>query len=195
VAFNVRKAVTGGRLGAGRAIVGQVGAKARRVLSRGLRAAGARGRAGRQAGDANRSDGVFRADLSGFNQVPPILSPGKGTFRLQVAGDGMSAQYELSFSNLTTRAVVSHIHFGHPTDNGGIMVFLCGGGGKPDCPGRGGTVTGTITADDVVAVPGQGVAAGDLAGVVDIIRRGLAYVNVHTEQFPDGEIRGQIVPA
>lgn len=193
MAFNVRKAVAG-RVRTGRAIVGQVGTKARRVLARGLRAGTSRGRTNSKANDANRSGGVFRAELRGFNQVPPILSPGTGTFRMRVADDGMSAEYELSFSNLTTPAVVSHIHFGHPTDNGGIMVFLCGGGGKPACPGRGGTVTGTITAGDVVAVPGQGVAAGDLAGVLDIIRRGLAYVNVHTEQFPDGEIRGQIVP-
>lgn len=194
MAFNVRKTVSGGRLGAGRAIVGQVGAKAKRVLARGLRGGTGRSRAGSRANDANGSGGVFRAELRGFNQVPPILSPGTGTFRLQVADDGMSAEYELSFSNLTTPAAVSHIHFGHPTDNGGIMVFLCGGG-KPVCPGRGGTVAGTITADDVLAVPAQGLAAGDLASVLDIIRRGLAYVNVHTEQFPDGEIRGQIVPA
>jgi hypothetical protein len=53
-------------------------------------------------------------------------------------------------------------------------------------------VTGTISASDVLAIPGQGLAAGDLASMVRAIRAGFAYVNVHTTNFPSGEIRGQI---
>lgn len=134
----------------------------------------------------------FRAELAGFNQVPPILTPGSGSFRARLAANGRSIRYQLSFSNLTSSAGAAHIHFGHTTDNGGIMAFLCGGGDKPACPDRGGTIVGTIEPEDVLAIPSQGLEAGDFTALLRIIRAGLAYVNVHTANFPDGEIRGQI---
>ncbi len=53
-------------------------------------------------------------------------------------------------------------------------------------------MTGTIVASDVVGPTAQGIAAGDLASVLRAIRAGMAYANVHTSTFPNGEIRGQI---
>jgi hypothetical protein len=77
--------------------------------------------------------------------------------------------------------------------NGGVVFFLCGGGGKPACPAStSGTVTGTVLAADVVALAAQGIAAGDLAAVLQMIRAGLGYANMHTPLHPGGEIRGQI---
>jgi len=43
-----------------------------------------------------------------------------------------------------------------------------------------------------LAIAPQGLAAGDLAGVLKAIREGVAYVNIHSANFPNGEIRGQI---
>jgi hypothetical protein len=43
-----------------------------------------------------------------------------------------------------------------------------------------------------MAIPEQGVEAGDLAGVIRAIRSGVTYANVHTVNFPTGEIRGQL---
>lgn len=143
-------------------------------------------------GPSNGSPATFHAQLSGFHQVPPVLSPGSGSFRAKLADDGMSLKYELVFANLTTPAAVAHIHFGHRTDNGGIMAFLCGGGNQPVCPGEGGSVAGNIGPADVLAIPEQGLPAGDLASVIRLMRSGLVYVNVHTANFPDGEIRGQV---
>lgn len=133
---------------------------------------------------------MLRAELSGFAQVPPVLTPASGTFRARLNGDVL--EYELTYEGLSSDALAAHIHFGHPTDNGGILVFLCGGGDAPACPLREGTVRGTISAGDILAIPEQGVAAGDVQGVLRIVQAGLAYVNVHTQNFPDGEIRGQI---
>lgn len=54
------------------------------------------------------------------------------------------------------------------------------------------SISGTITASNVVAVTSQGVSAGEFSAVVSALRRGLAYVNVHTSTSPGGEIRSQL---
>lgn len=136
--------------------------------------------------------GQLVADLTGFEEVPPRLTEGRGAFRARIAPDGASIEYELSVANLTSPATEAHIHFGQPGVNGEIFVFLCGGEEAPSCPGMRGTVRGTITAEDILAVPSQGLMAQDLQGALRIIRAGLAYVNVHTSRFPAGEIRGQV---
>lgn len=135
---------------------------------------------------------VFRTELSGFEEVPPILTQGTGSFRAQVARGGNSISYELTFSNLTAPSTVAHIHIGQRGVAGPVAVFLCGGGSKPDCPGVGGTISGTILPEDVLAVPEQGLAAGDMAGLLRFMRAGVTYVNVHSTTFPAGEIRGQL---
>jgi hypothetical protein len=76
--------------------------------------------------------------------------------------------------------------------NGGVYAFLCGGGGKPVCPSAGGTVEGVITATDILAVPDQGIIAGDFSAAVRAIASGDTYANVHSAIFPAGEIRGQV---
>lgn len=133
---------------------------------------------------------LLRADLRGFSQVPPVLTEARGTFRARLTENAV--EYELTYEGLSSDAIAAHIHFGHPTDNGGILIFLCGGDDTPACPLREGTVRGTITAANILAIPEQGVAAGDVNGLLRIVRAGLAYVNVHTQNFPDGEIRGQV---
>jgi hypothetical protein len=131
-----------------------------------------------------------QARLDGFQQVPSILSDGKGTFEAKISKDSTTISYTLTYTGLSSAVTMAHIHFGQSGVNGGIMVWLCGGV-KPACPASG-TVTGTITAADIVAIPAQGIAAGDFAGAVRAIESGNTYVNVHTSNFPSGEIRGQI---
>ena len=72
------------------------------------------------------------------------------------------------------------------------MFFLCGGGGQAACPSSAGTVTGTVTAANIIGPSGQGVAPGEFQEAIDAMRNGSAYANVHTSAFPSGEIRGQI---
>ena len=149
----------------------------------------ARRASGRERGEA-RPGRTFRARLSGFSEVPPILTGATGSFEARVTDKGI--EYTLTYQNLTTPTLFAHIHFGQPGVNGDIIAFLCGGGTKGACPDREGTVQGVIRAEDILEIPSQGLSAGDLEGALRIIRSGTAYVNVHTEAFPAGEIRGQI---
>jgi len=129
------------------------------------------------------------AHLSGAEQVPVVQTAGTGQFQGTAAGSN-SITYRLSFSGLSSPVTAAHIHLGKKGTNGGVIVFFCGGGGRPPCPPTGGTVTGTITAANVIAT--EGMKQGDLAAVIQAMMNGETYVNVHTTKYKDGEIRGQI---
>ncbi len=136
---------------------------------------------------------VLGASLRGANEVLPINTQATGRFRATIHEDG-TIDFTLTYSGLSATPTVSHIHFGQPFVIGGPMIFLCGGGGQPACPSTlAGTITGTITAANVVGPAAQGVSAGDLASALRIIiRQGEGYVNLHSTKFPAGEIRGQV---
>jgi hypothetical protein len=144
-----------------------------------------------KAQDASTSAGVkLSAHVNGFQNVPATLSAGTGTFTGTLTSTSLTFTY--TFSGLSSDVTAAHIHFGQLLVNGGIVVFFCGGGGKPACPTAGGTITGTITAADVMAVPTQVVNAGDFSALTKMLLSGTAYVNVHTVNAPAGEIRGQV---
>lgn len=132
----------------------------------------------------------FRADLNGWKEIPSVVSTGEGTFRGTLVGN--TIEYTLRYTNLETDALFSHIHIGGRHENGGVSVFLCGGGGKPSCPLRSGEVSGVIVPADVVGPVSQGVLAGEFDDLLLAMRRGEAYVNVHSQRSPGGEIRGQV---
>ena len=72
-----------------------------------------------------------------------------------------------------------------------------GPAGTPPCPGQGGTVSGFVTADQVIAgaTASQQLPARALDAVIDAMLSGVAYANVHTTASPGGEIRGQVIGA
>ena len=144
----------------------------------------------------------YKARLSGFfeigaltNNTGAILTNGTGKLTLDV--DQNSATYSLTYSGLGSNVTQAHFHFGKVHVAGGIYVFLCsnlgnGPAGTPACPAAGGTVTGTITAASILAVPGQNIAAGDFGALLDALGSNTTYANIHTVKFPAGEIRGQV---
>jgi CHRD domain len=133
----------------------------------------------------------FSASLSGANEVPPINTAGMANFEMSKQ-QGMIT-FSLSFSGLSSSLTLAHLHFAPSKVAGGVMIFLCGGGGQPDCPAvTDGTITGTITAANVTGPTTQGIDVGDLDSALDAVRTGLSYVNMHTTNFAGGEIRGQL---
>ena len=139
---------------------------------------------------AHSATELFSANLSGENEVPPINTAGSATFHMEI---GSTITFSLTFSGLSSPLTASHLHFAPTNVAGGVMIFLCGGGGQPDCPAAtSGTITGTITAANVVGPTTQGIAVGDLDSALEAVREGLAYANMHTTNFAGGEIRGQV---
>jgi len=151
---------------------------------------------------------TFKARLRGLNETPgPVATQATGSFTATLSSDGSTLSYTVSYSNLNAQVLVSHIHFGFPKETGGVMVFLCGpaagaAGGPPAgfpnppaCPDTtSGTVSGTVTVANVVGPNSQGITpAADFAKVVQAMREGAAYVNVHSTRSPGGEIRGPVV--
>jgi hypothetical protein len=158
----------------------------------------------------NRGQRVFRAQLSGYSEVPASLStPARGQFYAILNKEGTELTYWLSYSGFTVTVNQSHIHFGQHHTNGGISAWLCKNpnttppivptdpvvaGQTPDCQQQGTSspITATISNADVVGPAGQGIAIGEFAELLAAMRAGIAYVNVHSAAFPGGEIRGQI---
>jgi hypothetical protein len=151
-------------------------------------------------GGASGNKTMVKADmLTGYQEATPAgnASDGSGTFEATIDEDANppTISYTLTYVGLSGPALFSHIHFGNRYDSGGIAAFLCGGGSKQPCPAgttSEATVTGTITPADVIGPTAQGIGAGDFQKLVDAMRAGVTYVNVHTPKFPAGEIRGQI---
>ncbi|PYT19628.1 MAG: hypothetical protein DMG57_44690 [Acidobacteria bacterium] len=135
----------------------------------------------------------LKAKLSGFQEVPASISTaGNGEFSATVNESETVITYDLEYADLEGGAVLfAHVHIGQKATAGGVMFFLCGGGGKPACPSSG-KVTGTVVAADVIGPAGQGISPGQLAEAIRAMRAGAAYANVHTTTYPTGEIRGQI---
>ena len=148
-------------------------------------------------------DQTVRARLSGYQETPVTLNTtASGEFTARVHDGETAIDYELTYRDTGSAVTQAHIHFGRPAIGGGIVLFLCTNLGNapagvptpPACPAAPATVTGTLTAADVIAVAGQGIDSGTtgFAQILRAIRAGAAYANVHTTGRPSGEIRGSL---
>jgi hypothetical protein len=127
----------------------------------------------------------FGAHLSGGNEVPAVDSGGQGQAIFRVDGDEVHFKLIVAHLDEITQA---HIHCAPAGVNGPVKVFLFGL--VPTGVDSNGILsTGTFTADDFTgACPG----IETIDDLVAAMASGGAYVNVHTIDFPGGEIRGQI---
>jgi hypothetical protein len=159
---------------------------------------------------------VFSGKLAGFHETPAVVSAGSGHVRVVISDDEQSIRYELSYGGLEGidpsaggnvaggKVLFAHIHIGQRNVAGGVVVFFCGGGKssvtQAACP-QSGTVSGTWTAADVLAVGTNGAQGIDpantnedaFARLIKAIRAGKTYANVHSTRSPSGEIRGQLL--
>jgi hypothetical protein len=135
------------------------------------------------AGAATSSTG-FAATLLGSNEVPPNASPASGSAFVVLSGDGTpgnpySISYSLTYSGLVANRTASHFH---------------------------GPATPAVNAPVIFGIATAGPTSGTISGVwdntsspalnathVNYLMTGQLYFNVHSQTYPGGEIRGQIL--
>jgi hypothetical protein len=132
------------------------------------------------------AQGVFMTKLSGKEVVPTVETKAMGEADFRLSTDGKQLTYILKLMDIENVSA-AHIHTGVVGKNGGPVAGLFAGPKKWGMF-SGELAKGTITDKDLIG-PLAGKTVGDL---VKLIKDGGAYVNVHTDKYPDGEVRGQI---
>jgi CHRD domain-containing protein len=124
----------------------------------------------------------FGFNLTGSEEVPPVQTNATGMAEISaytVAGDSIT--YSVNATNIKD-VTAGHIHFGKQGENGPIVFTMF----KYDPPRNEVSETGTITADKLEGpMAGKRVFDVALAG-----SNGSLYMNIHTLENPNGEIRG-----
>ena len=133
---------------------------------------------------AQESEQKFTAKLSGKEEVPPNGSPSTGFAWVKITDDKI--RYEVNVTDMD-KVNAAHIHLAEAGKNGPVVLTLFKGGPTEQ-------VNGTLGEANVTASNLEGPMKGkDVTDLVTAIKNGTTYVNVHTTDFPDGEIRGQLL--
>jgi hypothetical protein len=139
---------------------------------------------------ASAGNADFTAQLTGGEQVPAVTTTASGTASFSLNSDGTELHYKLTVAGLSD-VTMAHLHLGAMAGNGPPVAWLYPSAPPPkqiDGPSNGVLSEGSITAADLKG-PLAGKTIGDL---VAAIKAHNIYVNVHTKEHGDGEIRGQV---
>ncbi|CAI8934783.1 MULTISPECIES: CHRD domain-containing protein [Bacillus] len=128
----------------------------------------------------------FLTRLTGREEVPLVKTDACGLVLFRFNNDFTGLRFKLVLNDIEI-LTAAHIHLGMRGENGQIVAFLFGPVTSGISVNRG-VVTGIIVESDLTG-PLQGISLLDLARKMEI---GNSYVNAHTENHPNGEIRGQI---
>ncbi len=135
---------------------------------------------------AMAASSTFKAKLRGKEVVPAVMTKAKGDAEFKLSKDGTELIYILKLKGIEN-VTAAHIHTGKMGESGGPVAGLFAGP-KKEGKFSGVLAKGTITDKDLIGP----LAGKTVADLVAMIKDGDAYVNVHTDKYPDGEIRGQI---
>ncbi|HEY8226914.1 MAG TPA: CHRD domain-containing protein [Pyrinomonadaceae bacterium] len=141
---------------------------------------------------------VFTTTLTGSQEVPPTGSPGIGSALVTVDTVTNLLTVNVSFAGLVSPTIASHIHC-----CAGLGVNAMVATAVPTFPGFPlGVTTGTYlqtfdltlasTYNPAFITAHGGTVAGAQAAFIAGLTSGQTYLNIHTSQFPGGEIRGQL---
>lgn len=129
---------------------------------------------------------TLKADLSGKNEVPSVKTKAKGEAKFTLSDDGKKLSYTLVLRDIEN-PTAAHIHLGEAGKNGAPLATLYNGP-KKEGKFRGNIAQASLTDKDLTGeFSGKSIGA-----LVELIKSGKAYVNVLSDAYPDGEIRGQI---
>jgi len=144
----------------------------------------------------------FHAKLNGLNEVPSNASPGIGLAEIEFDTTAHTMHVTADFSDLLGTVTVAHIHCCTPlplTSTAGVATTT------PTFPGFPAGITSgsydqlfdltqasSFSAAFITA--NGGTPAGAEAALIAGSKIGRSYFNIHSNQFPGGEIRGFLVP-
>lgn len=148
---------------------------------------------------------LFTATLAGPNEEPPNGSPGTGFAIVTIDDIAHTMRVQVTFADLTTPATASHIHVingpgdANTADTNGPVATT-----TPSFPGFP-VLTSWVydaTFDMLLASSYRAGWITASGGTVELaeaelfagILEGRAYLNIHTSEFPGGEIRGFLQP-
>ncbi len=118
----------------------------------------------------------FAANLEGAQENPPVSTTALGTGAFTLAASGQKLAYNLGYAGLSSAFSAAHFHNAGRGKNGPVVRVL-------DFTGA--NASGVWKSTDAQAL------TNDL--VVELLA-GQIYVNIHSANFPGGEIRGQVIP-
>jgi hypothetical protein len=128
---------------------------------------------------------TFNANLAGDEEVPEVDTDASGDAELTFLEGEDEIEYFVDVQNIVD-VTAAHIHEGQEGEEGDIVATLYDASASGEIDGE--LASGTLVASDL-----EGPLSGqEIEDLVELIEDGEAYVNVHTTEFPDGEIRGQL---
>jgi hypothetical protein len=131
----------------------------------------------------------YQSIMIGLAQVPPVPSVGRGLANYLITEDSATLYYSVQVLDVSSTITMAHIHLGRAGQNGDVVANLCGAGSAPACAAQGVIATGSVTASSLVGP----LAGHPLSDLIVAMSSGGAYTNVHTSNFPNGEIRGTVL--
>jgi hypothetical protein len=153
------------------------------------------------SGEAKADVFVLTTTLSGANEVPPSGSPGIGSALVTLDTVTNLMTVNVSFAGLVSPTIASHIHCCAPPGTNAMVATTV-----PTFPGfpLGVTSGAYLQTFDLTLASSYnpafitahgGTVAQAQADFIAGLLAGQTYLNIHTTQFPGGEIRGQLVQA
>ena len=146
---------------------------------------------------SNAQQSVYTATLDGPTEAPPNSSTGTGTAIVTIDFNQLTMRVQESFSGLTAGVTASHIHCCTSAADSGTAGVATVTPTFTDFPS--GVMAGSYdhTFDMTLASSYNSAfvtASGGINGAFDALVAGLnsgtAYTNIHSADFPMGEIRG-----
>lgn len=137
-----------------------------------------------------QADTTFSASLTGA--ADGATTSGTGFAWVDVNSSMTQISYTLSFQGLTSDATMSHIHYGAAGTNGPILLWFFPSTLMPTPTATSGSYSGMWTESDLMK-QSTDPAITTFATLIGDLEAGNTYVNIHSTNYPMGELRGQLM--
>ena len=158
--------------------------------------------------DNSNTNKNYNATLTGNQQVPPVKTNGIGSASFELLDDNKTLHYQINVLDVPKITQI-HIHQGKAGENGDVIVNIYNSKENifqnknetkmsqiesNSVTINGNTQSSLISSGTINNSDLKGPLLGkNISDLITLIQSKNTYVNVHSESYPDGEIRGQIM--